>query len=308
MNKFRLSPYVNYVFHGSLSQFYDMINTYNIVVYSIDISDNIYFKIHIIDEFKLKKNKKCQRLSFNGLIGVIINQFKSFRRIVGICIFMCIIYFQMNICYEINVISDSNKLEALITEELLSLNNLVWNDRKYRELEESLRMKYFDVLEWINISKVGSYMEIEAKERVKARTEANSYDSLYAYKEGVIASFDVKSGYKLVNLEQHIQIGDELITSYITDSTGITKQTYVVGKVYAYTYNEINKCIKWPYNYDLTKPWAFYNILLLCRDEISHELSYDEKIIDENILQFYYEEGTINMKILYTLYEDITHP
>ena len=131
---------------------------------------------------------------------------------------------------------------------------------------------------------------------------------MYAYKEGVVALFDVKSGYKLVTLNQHIKIGDELITSQIIDSTGESKQTYVLGKVYAYTYNEVIKSINWPYTYELTKPWAFYNLLLECREDISNELSYDEKIIDENILQFYYEEGTINMKILYTLYEDITHP
>ena len=101
MNKFKLSPYVTYQFYGTLSQLYEFINKHNIVVYAIDISDNIHFKIHIMDEYKIYHNKKCSRVTYDGLIGLFIRQILNIRRLIGIIVFIYVIYILRNVCFDL---------------------------------------------------------------------------------------------------------------------------------------------------------------------------------------------------------------
>lgn len=309
MSKYQLSPYIQYSFDGSLQEFYDMVSRSNIVVYSVEINDTfIFFKINLIDSIKLRGNSRCKKCKIYGILGLLFRQFHSVRRVLGVAVFLVIIIALRMVCFEIHIVCDDSTVENIVQSAVNEMNLYFWREEDFRQLEESLRKDYFTEIEWINISKSGSYMEIEVKRREKIEVKDNSYNSLIAYKDGVIAAFDVKSGYKLVSLDDYVVAGEELITSKFIDTSGKEQQTFVLGKVYAYTYTEITKSIHWPYNFDLTKPWAFFNLLFECRNEIANELSYDEMIIDENILQFSFEEGTINMKILYTLYEDITHP
>lgn len=309
MRKFKLSPFVEYCYEGTLNDFYYLITKANVVVYSIDFVDNaIYFKIDILDEWKLLKVKEFKKIKLEGLLGFIYKQLHSLRRILGIITFTMVIVLLHNYCFELKIVSDDSLLEEEIEKIILAKNIKVWSNEICHTIENELKYDYFDMIEWLNITKEGSYVEIEVKKREKIAIKENTYDSLYSYKEGVIAAFDVKSGNKLVELNDYVKVGDELVSGSFLDSSGNLQNTYVLGKVYAYTYNEVEMEMVWPYDIELTKGWAFYNLLYKFRQIIGVELSYDEMIVEENILHFSSSEGTIKMKILYTLYEDITHP
>ena len=154
----------------------------------------------------------------------------------------------------------------------------------------------------------GDSLVVRFMPREKAIREEMGYESLVARKEAVVAYFEVLSGKKLVKVNDYVKVGDELVSSKIIDSFGKEKQIYVKGRVFGKTMYVLEEELLWPYDFEITKPFAYYRLLFSVRNIISKELDEDEEILTENILQFSQLEGTIKMKVQYTLYEDITRP
>jgi hypothetical protein len=77
----------------------------------------------------------------------------------------------------------------------------------------------------------------------------------------------------------------------------------VSGKVYGMTwttvYSEIDA------DREITV-FDFLRLLYGCRSQIETEISEDEKVLKENILQVASSEGKIRISVLYTCIEDIT--
>ena len=58
----------------------------------------------------------------------------------------------------------------------------------------------------------------------------------------------------------------------------------------------------------IPKPVQFFRLLLNAREQVSKDFLKDDRIENENILQFEEKAGTIRMKIHYTIYRDISSP
>ncbi len=273
----------------------------------------VYFYAPVMDR------RVCQRMFRNGelvrttgIIGFLFAQLRKPRRIAAIAASVLTILVCSNLIYTIQLRGSSTILEEKI-QTYLTAQNIATPMRKLsaeklRDLEQDLKEHFFEEIEWINLRNQGSVYFIDYVGRVKASVKPKSSQPLIAYKSGVIAKFDVKRGVKMVKEFDFVNVGDVLITSDLLDSKNEIETTYVEGAVYAYTQTIIEAKIKENALTSFHKSFAFFQLLFDCRLQISKELQEDESIETENILLFASEQGTIKMKIQYTLFENITHP
>ena len=87
-----------------------------------------------------------------------------------------------------------------------------------------------------------------------------------------------------------------LVDNSLLDSYGVIYFVYVESTM------EINQDLQF------LDSLHFVWFLMDCHSQIAQELSKDEKIVTENILQFNKEGSKITLRVLYTCLEDITHP
>lgn len=273
----------------------------------------VYFYAPVMDR------RVCQRvfskgelLRTTGIIGFLFSQMRKPRRIIALVISILTIVVCSNLIYSIQLRGSSTlleqKIKTYLTEQNIKTPMRKLSTVQFRELEQDLKEHFFEEIEWINLRNQGSAYFIDYVGRVKASVKPKSSQPLIAYKSGVIARFDVKRGVKVVKEFDFVKEGDILVTSDLLDSKNEVETTYVEGAVYAYTQTVIEAQMKENRLTAFHKSFAFFQLLFDCRLQISKELQEDETIETENILQFEREQGTIKMKIQYTLFENITHP
>ena len=128
---------------------------------------------------------------------------------------------------------------------------------------------------------------------------------MIAQEDGVIRYFSLKHGEKVVHVNDFVKKGDVLVKNYLITSHGQPSQLYVEGVVYADTFQKVTVRMKTD---RMPKALQFFRLLLRARTEVSKDFLEDDRIIDENILHFEKEQGTITMVVLYTCYKDISTP
>jgi hypothetical protein len=153
----------------------------------------------------------------------------------------------------------------------------------------------------LNLIKTGAKINVNYKKRRKAFVVEDKKGSLYATKDGVVASFYLLSGVKQVKVYDYVKKGDLLVSDILLNTKDENVFIGTRGKVFAYTfyYVEVDT------NLDLDYPSKQAYLLDVARKKVSVNLNSEEEYIQsENILVNNLEKGY--MKIYYVLYEDIT--
>lgn len=275
-------------------------------------STQIYFEAPISDYWKISKHSKIEYLKTTGIAGYVRRYLSYKRNWISLLAAILSIWIYSNIIWNVEVQGEGDELSVKLVDSMrvegIEPYAFLVSTQKIRRVEEQLKEDYFDEIEWLNMEHNGSSLSLHFRPRKKAIREPLGYEPLVARKEAVIAYFDVESGKKIVKVNDYVKVGDILVTSDLVDSLGKPKRTFVKGKVFGYTFVELEANLRWPYGFEESKPLAYFRILFHIRGKIAQQLSKEEHIESENILHFSHTKGTIRMKIQYTLYEDITKP
>lgn len=300
MDKWELSyPY---------DDFLRIVKQKNWSVYEIQLhQDLISFYAPIHCHRDIKHTFECVRyIKTNGMLGFLFRQLHQPRRVL--CLLLCIAlwYALSHTIFMISIQGDQAETKQLIADTLKEMGYTTpFYAKDMLVMKEDIKKKLENSIAWLEVSQEGSQYHIQFTTKEFVSLEELGHEELIAQKDGVIASFDLQHGSKQVAINDFVHKGDVLVSNVLIDSFQKNKEVYVKGKVYAYTWKDVH--VEMPED-DLPEAIHFYQLLFEARREASKDLSKDERIEKENILQFQNNTGTISMDIHYTLYEDITTP
>ena len=162
-----------------------------------------------------------------------------------------------------------------------------------------------DEIEWIELRNSGSVLKVKFLKRRTSMEPEQLKGNLYATKNGVILSFDIKSGEKVVKINDYVKKGDLLVKDIVTTDQNEDIYVGTLGSVYAYTWYIVDSYINIDAdNYDETQ--VFLNLLFRAKEEVSKNLTENEYIYKESVLLFEKNGKIVTMKVHFTCVEDIT--
>lgn len=298
-----------YLFHySSLSTLLKVMNYFNIPVKKYyEYGKDYYLKIPRKYR-RLVKDKFVEVHIVDG-VGVINFIERLMLKPITLVSLILSIFLFMNLSsrlYDISFNGDYPYIEKEIVNSLKEYELYKWGyfveEEKLDDIEGLLKEKYNNDLESLDLYKRGNKLIVNYKKRRKINDLEENKGSLYASKDGVIASFDVIKGVKVVKVNDFVRKGDLLVSEIVINNKDEGVSVGGRGSVYAYTYYfiEVND------TYKKSDEVEVYSTLLdKARKEVSKNINSDREYIkEENILVC--DLSNQYLKIYYVLYEDIT--
>ncbi len=209
--------------------------------------------------------------------------------------------------WKINISGDTLSLESFIKNELLNHNIYVGAKKVSTDdlsaIQNKILYDNYDIIEYLSIEEDGSAIQVNFKKKRKENDKTEFKGSLYACKDGVIKSFDVLSGEKVVKINDYVKKGDLLVKDVLT--TDYNEEIYIgtYGSVYAYTWYYVT--IEQKITSLDSEETLFANLMLETKRQISLNFTENEYIYEENVLQFKVDNDNVYMKLHFTCVENI---
>lgn len=268
--------------------------TFYASIYTLKRLQSIFLNIEVIKQ--------------TGYTSIVLSLLKYKTTLLAFIISLFFYFSLTNKIWVINVKGDTNSLIPFINEQLLS-NNIYVGAKKLStddlsNIQNKILYENFETIEYLSISKNGCAIDVNFKKK-RHEVDKNEFQgALYATKDGMIKSFDILSGEKVVEINDYVKKGDLLVKDIIT--TDYNEEIYIgtYGSVYAYTwyYITINQKI----DINESEATIFANALLEAKRQISLDFTSNEYIYEENVLQFNIEGSNLYLKVHFTCVEDIT--
>ncbi len=265
----------------------------------------VYQRKQIDHTFKHRK-----RIKTVGCVGFIIRQFKQPFRVF--LMLWCIFLYQLlshcvlDISYQSTNQALTNNIENHLNKLGYTTPFFAWSNAFSEELKESIKQEFQTEIAWIEVTRSASKIQISFNDKQYGTTKEYNSTPLIATKSGMIVRFDITHGEKKVEINQIVNEGDVLVDNVLLDSNNVEKNVYVEGHVWAKTWTTVESSIEMSTNLKILEPFHFTRLLMQCRAQIEKELSANEEIIKESVLQFDRIGSKIIMKVHYTCLEDIT--
>ena len=166
----------------------------------------VSYQAEVIDEtgiYKLKKELKKNNLIITGIVFAVI-------------IFLIL----TNLIVKINVIHEDASLRELIMDSLKEAGVTTLSFKKsyeeYEEIIESIKDKYPDKIEWLEIDAEWMVLNVRVEERIINEYQKDySTCHLVASKSGIIKSIYTEKGVSLVSINDYVTKGEMLISGAI---------------------------------------------------------------------------------------------
>ena len=266
---------------------------------NIQVEDQIYFDVSFMKRKQIKKNVSKAKMIKECLLIRYLKQGFNHTMIIIYIISIIYAYLLSSFVYEIEIVGEHISDHKRIQTYLPSLP-ILKKDLKY--LKNDLNQKLQNELNWLEVDDRGCSYQIyySIKDDVKSKVEKSH--KLYAQEDAMIAYFDLVDGKKVVNVHDLVKKGDLLVDDQLLDSQNQNHEIKSIGRVFGYQVKNID--LKYEANY--IDPIAFYIMLLKARNEVSKDFLIDDQILEENILHFSNELGTIKMSVTYRILKDIS--
>lgn len=287
----------------------DNLKEHNITIYKFKIIEEYTFLVgtDLYNEKKLKElYKDLKVVKYGGLLGRLKRL--ATTKITLIAFLISLLFFAdlSSRVSDIRVEGTNRKMSAAITERVKELGLIKYvrkpSYQSLIEIENTIKKDFESNVDFVEIRLKGTIVTIRYQTRKESVTVPNVEGSKYANKNGIIAYFVLSSGVKMVEENQYVTEGTLLVSDTILSSTGEEIKIGAYGQVYAKTWTIIE--IRDHYAFDQGE--AFLSAIQKAKEIMCQGFYLDEKIIDENVLQFNYQEnGDYFLKIHFTCLEDI---
>lgn len=293
-----------YQLEDDLTLFLENIRTHHWQVYHIQANQTITFHASLSHRHDiLRTYPHAQILYTGGILGIGLRSMLRIERMLALLLCICLWWLLSHTIFEIDIKGDSLAHQEMLTDALeqrgLTVPFLLMDNEA---LKNDLWTNMKKQLNWLEITTIGSKLDVHFLGKKVVEPHVLGYDVLIAQKDGVIAAFDVTHGNKQVSLNQFVKAGEVLISPILINSMNQEQLTPVNGKVYAYTFLSLELEIK---PFSSIEAFQYYEILLALRQQVSKHLTKDEYIVKEIPLQFQKKNDKIRMKNYYVLYEQI---
>lgn len=243
----------------------------------------------------------------DGLLNNIFSLLKYKTTILAMIISIASYIILCNRIWIININGDSNKLfdfiEEKINDEGIKVGNKKINVNTLSEIQNKILYSNYEIIEYLSIKSNGCAIDVTFKKKRQETDKTKFKGNLYASRDGMIKSFDLLSGEKVVDINDYVRKGDLLVKDILT--TDYNEEIYIgtYGSVYAYTW--YYSTISYPINEFDSDETILANALLDAKHQICMNFSNNEYIYQENVLQFIKQENNVFVKIHFTCVEDI---
>ena len=259
---------------------------------------------------KKKLKEQFMQVKFIKNVGLFSKAFSllKYKTIIVSIIISTLFYINLsNKIWIINIYGDSDVLNEVINQELIDNNIYIGCNKKdvnsLSKIQNKILIENNNIIEYLSISSSGSRLEVSFRKKRLENEKTKYKKSLYAKKDGIIKSFDLLSGEKVVDVNDYVKEGDLLVKDVLT--TDFNEQIYIgtYGSVYAYTwyYITLHGNIT-SYTSDLE---LLANSLLYVKSNITANFKDNEYIYEENVLQFNIENQKMYLKVHFTCVENI---
>lgn len=281
--------------------------------YEVEIYDITYHK-HSIQFYAAlwQRNRithafhEAVLITTTGMVGYFFRSMRKPYRVAGILLSVLLWYGLSHVVFAVEIRGEHKESQVKIRQTLESMDAKVpFYQQDVAKLKSQLKKKLEDELAWLEIQKQGSRYIITYTPKEFASISSLGNEELIAQEDGVIAQFDIQHGSKEKRVNDFVHKGDVLVSNVLLDSTGITEEVYVKGRVFAYTWKDITVTME---KTKIPKSFQYFQLLFDARREVSKDFKQDDKIYKENILQFSTDMGKIKMVLHYTIMKDITTP
>ena len=290
-----MKGYDFYSIDFDIYDFLEYIHLHQITIYRLNKNQSYTFYSTYKYRKILIENSHIHYKYSTGIIGMFFRF--NIEKIIALLLSCIFLFGLTNTIFDVQIIGESIKHQTMIQKELNDFKIPFFYNKKgiYKQL-----IKLNDHLNWYELIHKGSKIQIHYLPRYTEGIGVNHTYDLIAEKEGVIASFDVSKGNKVVSLNQKVNKGDLLVSQITLDSQMNEKTSEVIGSVYAYTFHKVDIEIENKY------PIGIGYYVCLLRSRMQLELNEDERIIKEISLHFSEDLDTIRMSNYYVLYEKIS--
>ncbi len=290
-----------YIDKNSLYELLIFVKKKHIHLWHLQCHNDMYF-------FYIPLSQRSRIRQFNvgyiktiGFFSYLLLFFKPLN-MIGFLSFMVTIIICSHLIFDIQIIGSvpniSEHIYQTLNNENVTYFSLLKSYEDLNDLLSLLKQEYVNDVEYMNVYQSGSVVYLEYTKRQQESVVENDYRNIYASKDGLIAYFDVDSGYIVAETNDYVLQGDLLVSNEIISTSNDMKIIPVKGHVYAYTFNDYEASID---NHNQDYGDAFYELLLKIRSQIPTNAIIDR----ENVLQMTKTSSTITLKMHYTLIEDI---
>ena len=157
--------------------------------------------------------------------------------------------------FNIDVIHNDKEIRALVYDELekngISKYHFIPSFKKRRKILDKIVKENKDELEWLEIERKGSILNVKVTERIMNKKEESTKPRhIIAKKSGVIMSITASHGEILKKKNDYVNEGEILISGDIIKDETVKGQVRAEGSVYAETWYLVN--VSYPLNYEET--------------------------------------------------------
>lgn len=204
----------------------------------------------------LLSKKYNYTISYNGLPPVIYKYRHRAGIPIGCLLFILLFYYTSLFVWDIEV----KGCETLSVQSVLTQMNQIGlktgrlkSKLDIKTIENSFLMQNKDV-SWVSVNLKGTVAFVELRENTRKVEKLNTSVpcSIYASRDGVIASVKAYMGYSVVNTGDTVTAGDLIVTGDYVDKYGVEYKLHSMASVMAYTQH--HKSIKIPYKSKIQIP------------------------------------------------------
>ena len=272
------------------------LNKLNINIYNIKYHNNgITLKIAYKDINKVNKYYHYKTIKHYGnkeLLNYLKTNLIPTIYLISIII---LIFLLTRITLNIEVISENTKLRNHITNELykqkLNKYTIIKNNKEIKTIKENILNNNKDILEWINIERIGMKYIINIQPKITAnKKEQEPYCNIISTKDSIITKIITHKGVELVDINDHVSKDQILISGNITYNEELKKQICASGIVYGTTW----------YTIDISIPTNKEIITKLDNNRYNIIFKYNNKT--KKLLKNKYKEYITNQKRIINLF------
>ncbi len=199
------------------------------------------YNIYVIKEYGLIKYK-------NFIL-------KNISLVIAFIISLIYLFVISNMAFNIDVIHNDKEIRALVYDELqkngISKYHFIPSFKKRRKILDKIVKENKDELEWLEIERKGSILNVKVTERIMNKKEESTKPRhIIAKKSGVIMSITASHGEILKKKNDYVNEGEILISGDIIKDETVKGQVRAEGSVYAETWYLVN--VSYPLNYEET--------------------------------------------------------
>lgn len=192
------------------------------------------------------------------------------------------------------------KLEEKLVDYQMNIGSKLKTSDELEEIQKIMMKDFKDDIDWLNVYLDGHRYQITYTPKVIEEVKQPSFTILVASDDAIVDKIDVSKGNVLVQAKQHVKKGDILVSNEILATNDETKLIETEGKVYGYIYKTYEASMKAS---DSAEGFALLHLKLL--EKAWQEIQEDGRIDKENVLHYEAKEGTISLKVQFTLYKNI---